>query len=227
LRGRIRTAKQIDTVPSAGWLQDGFTPPVPNRAIDIEIVPDDSLDCPTPLDAKAKENRLREADYPDLARAGKVRILGAERILGHLEVGNRVCGWSRYIARPGLNYPTGWEGELQGGPAKGTSWKLLGAYSLYLNPTTNPHLSKAWSFTREGAARRVPLDEGGAFIFHDAVRITHKGKSVISKEGAEVQLVAPDGTFAVQATSDLTAGKVPVFVDQHDGFGFAAIRTEP
>lgn len=219
--------KQIDTLPAATWLQDGFTPPVANRAIDIEIVPDDSLNCPTPLEGKAGENRLPEADYPDLARAGKVRILGAERIINDLEVGHRVCGWSRFIGRPGLHYPTGWEGELQGGPAKGTSWKLLGAYSLYLNATNNPHLWRSWTFTREGAARRVPLDEGGAFIFHDAVRITHQGKSVMSKEGSEEMLKTPDGTFAVQATSDLTAGKVPIFVSQHDGFGFAAVRAEP
>lgn len=219
--------KQIDTLPAANWLQDGFTPAVANKAIDIEIVPDDSLSCPTPLEGKPSENRLPEADYPDLARAGKVRILGAERILGDLEVGRRVCGWTRFIGRPGLNYPTGWEGELSGGASKGNSWKVLGAYSLYINQKKNPHLWRAWSFVREGAARRVPLDEGGAFIFHDAVRITHRGKSAISNAGAEVELKAPDGTFAVQATSDFTAGKVPVFVSEHDGFGFAAIRSVP
>jgi hypothetical protein len=228
LRGRIRSVKPIDTIPQATWLQDGFTPPVSNRAFDVEIVPDDDISCPTPLDAKAKSDiRLREADYPDLSRSGKVRLLGAERISWALEAGKRICGWSRFVGRPGLNYPTGWEGELLGGEAKGSDWKLLGAYSLYLNSSTNKHLSKSWTFTREGAARRVPMDEGGAFIFHDAVRIQHKGKSTISKEGAEVSLKTSDGTFAVQATSDLTAGKTAVFVGEHDGFGFAAIRTEP
>jgi hypothetical protein len=174
-----------------------------------------------------KELRLREADYPDLARAGRVRILGGERIASELAVGKRVCGWARFVARPGLGYPRGWEGELSGAAANEGAWKLLGAFSLYLGPGTNAYLSRAWGFSREGAARRIPVEEGGAFIFHDAVRILHGGQHAVSKAGAEVLLKTSDGTFAVQATSDMTVGNVPVFVDRHDGFFFAAVRAEP
>lgn len=226
LRGRIRAVKPVDTVPEASWLHDGFTPPVTNRAIDIEVAPDDSLACSTPLDTTDKEIRLPEADYPDLSRLGRVRILGAERIASELVVGKRVCGWTRFIARPGLGYPTGWEGELMGANTKENAWKLLGAYSLYLGPSTNAYLSRAWSFTREGAARRIPIEEGGAFIIHDAVRIRHGGQSAVSKASAEVLLKASDGTFAVQASSDMTVGAVPVFVSQHDGYYFSAVRAE-
>lgn len=114
-----------------------------------------------------------------------------------------------------------------GGDAKDRAMKLLGAYSLYVNRSTNAYLWRTWGFSREGAARRIPLDEGGAFIFHDGVRIQHGGQSVISNDGAEVLLKAADGTFAVQATSDLTVGNVPVFVSQHDGYFFSAVRAEP
>lgn len=227
LRGRIRSVKPVNTVPDASWLQDGFTPPVANQALDVDVAPDDGVACSTPLDATAKEMRLREADYPDLARAGRVRILGGERIASELVAGKRICGWARFIARPGLNYPTGWEGELMGADAKEGAWKLLGAYSLYVSPSTNEYLSRAWGFTREGAARRIPIEEGGAFIFHDAVRIQHGGQSVVSKAAVEVLLKTSDGTFAVQATSDMTVGNVPVFVGQHDGFYFSAVRAEP
>jgi len=227
LRGRIRSVKPVNTVPDASWLQDGFTPPVTNQALDVEIAPDDNVACSTPLDTTDKEIRLPQADYPDLARAGRVRILGGERIASELAAGKRVCGWARYINRPGLGYPTGWEGELTGADAKDGAFKLLGAYSLYLNSSTNAYLSRAWGFTREGAARRIPIEEGGAFIFHDAVRIKHGGQSAVSKAGAEVLLKASDGTFAVQATSDMTVGNVPVFVDRHDGFFFSAVRTAP
>ena len=227
LRGRIRAVKQVETVPDATWLQEGFAPAVNNRAMDVDIAPDDGVPCPTPLDATAKEMRLPEADSPDLARAGRVRILGGERIASELVVGKRVCGWARFIARPGAGQPSGWEGELMGGDAKDRVWKLLGAYSLYVSPSTNEHLSRAWGFSREGAARRIPIQEGGAFIFHDAVRIQHAGQSATSEGGAEVLLKASDGTFAVQATSFLTVGNVPDSIGRHDGFFFVAVRAEP
>lgn len=214
-------------MPAASWLQDGFTPSVLNRAVDVEITPDDTLSCATPLDPNAKENRLPEAESPDLARVGRVRILGAERIANNLEVGKRLCGWARFVARPGQGYPTGWEGELLGGDAKDAKWKLLGAYSWYINAQTNAHLWRAWTFSREGAARRIPIDGGGAFIVHDGVRTQHQGQSVVSKDGEEVQLKSPDGLFAVQVNSDLTAGDAPVHVGKHDGYSFAAVRSEP
>lgn len=225
LRGRIRAIKQLDTLPSASWLQEGFASPVLNKTVDIEIAPDDNLyGCSTPLETTDTTLRLPEADYPDLVRAGRVRILGAERISSDLQVGKQVCGWTRYVARPGNGYPTGWEGELLGGDVKDASWKLLGAYSLYVGPSTNAHLWRSWSFTREGAARRIPVDGGGAFIVHDGVGIRHEGQTVVSREGDEVILKAPDGTFAVQATSDFTVGAVPANVGRHDGFFFAAVR---
>ncbi len=227
LRGRIRAVKRVDTLHDASWLHNGFTPPVANQALDIDVAPDDSVPCSTPLDTTAKDIRLPEADYPDLSRHGRVRILGAERIAAELVVGKRVCGWSRFTAQPGMGYQTGWEGELMGADAKESAWKLLGAYSVYLSPSTNKYLSRVWGFIREGAARRIPVEEGGAFIIHDAVRVQHAGRSAVSKAAAEVLLKAPDGTFAVQAMSDLTVGNVPVFVGQHDGFFFAAVRTEP
>lgn len=227
LRGRIRTVKRLDTLPDATWLFDGFTPAVAHQAFDVDITPDNNISCATPLDAKDKETRLPEADFPDLAMAGRVRILGGERISSELVTGKRICGWSRFVTRPGQGYPSGWEGELSSGDAKDKAWKLLGAYSMYLNPTSNKHLWRSWSFVREGAARRIPIDEGGAFIAHDAVRIQHKKQSAVSPNGEEVSLKTSDGTFAVLATSDLTAGNVPVFVGQHDGFAFAAVRSEP
>ncbi|MBK9265047.1 MAG: hypothetical protein IPM54_35365 [Polyangiaceae bacterium] len=227
LRGRIRAVKVVETIPEASWLIDGFAPSAPDRAIDIDITPDNGFPCTTPLDTTAKDMRLPEANFPDLTRAGSVRILGGERIASELAVGKTICGWSRFIGRPGLGNPAGWEGELSGGYSKESGWKLLGAYSIYLSPATNKHLSRSWSFHREGAARRVPLDEGGAFIVHDAVRIRYKNQSAVSKDGAEVLLKTGSGTFAVQATSDLTAGNVPVFVGQRDGFAFSAVRSEP
>lgn len=226
LRGRIRAVKRLDTLPDANWLFDGFSPAVAHQAFDVDITPDNGISCPTPLDAKAKD-RLPEADFPDLAMAGRVRILGGERIASELVANARICGWSRFVARPGLNYPTGWEGELSAGNAKNSAWKLLGAYSMYVNATSNPHLWRSWSFIREGAARRIPIDEGGAFIAHDAVKIQHNKQSAVSQNGEEVSLKASDGTFAVLAISDLTAGNVPVFVGQHDGFTFSAVRVEP
>jgi hypothetical protein len=219
--------KAINTLPEASWLFNGFTPPVANQALDIDIAPDDGFSCATPLDATAKEMRLPEVDSPELVRATRVRILGAERIATELVAGKRVCGWARFIARPGVGYPAGWEGELMGGEVKESAWKLLGAYSLYLGPSTNEYLSKAWRFTREGAAKRIPFDEGGAFIVHDAVRIQHGGQSAVSNAAAEVLLKASDGTFAVQATSDMTVGTVPANVGHHDGFSFSAVRAEP
>lgn len=212
-------------MPSASWLQEGFASPVLNKTVDIEIAPDDNLyGCSTPLETTDTTLRLPEADYPDLVRAGRVRILGAERISSDLQVGKQVCGWARYVARPGNGYPTGWEGELLGGDVKDDSWKLLGAFSLYVGPSTNAHLWRSWSFTREGAARRIPVDGGGAFIVHDGVGIRHEGQTVVSREGDEVMLKASDGTFAVQATSDFTVGAVPANVGRHDGFFFAAVR---
>jgi len=192
--------------------------------MDLEVAPDDGVACSTPLDNAAKDLRLPEAGHPDVVRAGRVRSLGGERIESMLAVGNRVCGWARFIARPGQGYPTGWEGELMG--ADGGGWKLLAAHSLYLSPSTNPYLWRAWSFSREGDARRIPIEQGGAFVAHDAVRIRHGDLSVVSKDAAEVSIKASDGTFAVQALSDLTEGSVPEFVGQHDGFFFAAVRTE-
>jgi hypothetical protein len=75
-----------------------------------------------------------------------------------------------------------------------------------------------------GKVDRDPIDEGGAFLRHQRVRIQHNGASAVSTMGDEVILRAADGPFAVQATSDLTDGKVPVFVAPRDFFSFSAVR---
>lgn len=192
------------------------------RAIELVITPDDGVPCSTPLDANAKGIRLPEADFPDLDRVGVVRVFGASRITSSLVIGAYLCGWTRQIGSPGLPSgaePPGWEGELRDGAGK-----LLGASSTRFESGSSKLIARSWRFVREGKVDRQSIDEGGAFVHHESVRVFHGGASAVSHLGAEVMLHAPDGDFAVQATSDLTDGKVPVFVSPRDSFSFAAVR---
>jgi len=211
----IRERREINIAQSRAKEGEGA-----RRAIEIKLDPDDTLPCKTPLDHDAKDDRLREADDSDLARAGPILVLGGARFAGELREGEKICGWTRYIAQPGLGYPAGWEGELFD-----ASGELLAAWSWYLERGDTKHrLSRSWRFSREGAPRRLRIDEGGAFVYHDAIRVHHGGASAVSKNGEEVILKSRNGTFAVLATSDLTEGNVPVFVSKHDGFFFSAVR---
>jgi hypothetical protein len=219
IRGTVRASRTVvlQEGDPAHILGGGSRGAILGRELAIE--PDDALPCRTPLDADHPSDALPQASYADLERAGLVVVLGAARIAPKLEVGARLCGWSRLVGQPGLHYPAGWEGELT--DASGT---LLGVASFTLDRRSPATLRRAWRFSREGAIRRMPMGEGGAFVFHENVRVLHGGASAVSIGGAEAILRAKDGTFAVTAVSDLTEGDTAVFVGRHDGFDFAALR---
>ena len=211
IRGRVRAARAVVLTPDRQARA--------RRALELRIEPDDAIPCRTPFDPSEKELRLPEADYPDLDRAGLVVVLGGARLVGALREGARLCGWAHAVAQPGLYYPRGWEGELAD-----ASGKLLAAWSFSFDRASSVKLARAFRFSREGPAERIPIEEGGAFVRHHRVRVYHGGASALSVDGDEAILRGRDGTFAVQAVSDLTEGHVPIFVGHHDGFGFAAVR---
>lgn len=218
LRGRIQAVRRIVLENPA---MPPTVPPASARAIEMDVAPDDSIPCSTPFDKDAKGTRLPEADYPDFVRATRMHILGGERIASAFVEGKGLCGWTRMVGQPGLGYPYGWEGELFD-----EAGVLLGVHSFYFHRSYNSHLARAWRFSREGKAQRIHSDDA-IFVEHEAVRIYHGGKSVVSKAGAEAELKGTDGTFLVKATSNLTEGQTPVYVGKHDGIFFSAIRSTP
>jgi hypothetical protein len=219
VRGTIRAVRAVEVASRSPGSTIGAGAPL--RALAIEIAPDDAVPCRTPFDADAKELRMIEADFADVARARSILVLGGARVAKALAEGRPLCGWARNAEPPGLHGrgERHWEGELADG-----SGALLGAGSFYFDASRSKMLARAWRFSRFGPAERRPLSEGGAFVRHHAVRIAHGAASVVSIDGAEVVLQGRDGAFAVRATSDLTEGDVPPFVGRHDGFAFSAIR---
>jgi hypothetical protein len=217
IRGHVRTVHQVDLRPpsrSRGGARDPAT-----RAIELQFTPDAAVPCRTPLDPDDKAPPRTRASHADPEWSGPILVLGGARLAGRLRVGATLCGWARTTTIPGLNGP-GWESALLDG-----SGALLGASSRYFDRAESP-LARVFRFSREGPAARQAIDEGGWFVRHRDVRISHGGASALSRDGAEVTLTGPDGTFAVAATSDLTVGPVPVFVGRHDGFDFSAVRVD-
>lgn len=192
------------------------------RAFELEIEPGDLPRCQALLDGvRDRWNRAVPRLPP---RKPRVIVLGAGRLAARLGVGARLCGWSQTVSQAGLGYPGGPEGELTD-----EEGRLLAAWSAAFDrrQPESARLAAAWRFAREGPAARTPAEdnsESGVFVWHDRVRVLHAGASAVSVRGGEAVLRAPDGTFAVAATSDLTEGPVRVYVGNHDSFGFSAVR---
>jgi len=153
-RGVVRSARPA--VLPVGT--DAFSPPLvrgPTRAIELSIEPDDTVPCSAPFDAP-------DPNIPGmktkLDEAHRVVVLGGARLAQRIAEGARLCGWTHRVRRPGL-YPAGWEGALAD-----ASGALLGAWSFYFDRAESPVLARAFRFSREGPARRIRIDEGGAFV---------------------------------------------------------------
>jgi hypothetical protein len=191
-------------------------------ALVLTIEPVEMPSCTTALDRSPKKGAPEpESSFADLVAARTLEIIGGERLAGELVVGRRLCGFARINHEPGLrSSPGGWEGRLD--DEHGARIALA---SEYAETGSIRRIFGDISLTREGAARREPIDEGGAFLYHPSVRVTLGRASVRVGAGEEQTLTSPGGDrFAVRAWSRLTTGPTPVFTGRWDGYSFSILR---
>lgn len=214
LRGRVRSVSRTIVRSEDGVGEQGV------RALAIELDPDDSVPCRTPLDAAEKEMREPEADWLDRVQARSVLLVGSASLEPQLTPGRALCGWTKVAATPGLN-PTGWEGQLST-PDSPPDTSLLAAWSTYFVPSRSRMLARRWAFTRRGQPRLAPVEEGGSLVQHPQLTVVLDGTPLTVNAGAPTDW--PAKGLVVHAKSLLTAGATPVFMGKWDGYRFSAVR---